>query len=33
MDTKESKYNWSELAYKIDPELSAPVREYGTRKR
>ena len=28
MNTKESQYNWSELAYKIDPELSAPVKQY-----
>ena len=28
MNTKESEYNWSELAYKIDPELSAPVKQY-----
>ena len=28
MKEKLSKYNWSELAYKIDPELSAPVVTY-----
>ena len=28
MDKKVSTYNWSELAYKIDPELSAPVATY-----
>ena len=28
MNTKETQYNWSELAYKIDPELSAPVKQY-----
>jgi len=28
MTQKETKWNWSEEAYKIDPELSAPVVTY-----
>jgi len=27
-NTKETQYNWSELCYKIDPELISPVRQY-----
>jgi len=36
MNTKESQYNWSELAYKIDPRriFYKPKKrnKYGTRK-
>ena len=28
MNTKETKYNWGEIAYKVDPELSSPVVTY-----
>jgi len=28
MNTKETQYNWSEIAYKVDPELRAPVITY-----
>jgi len=28
MSKKETQFNWSELCYKIDPELSSPVKQY-----
>ena len=28
MSKKETQYNWFEMCYKIDPELSAPVKQY-----
>tara|TARA_R110002020_G_scaffold5400_1_gene22561 strand:+ start:1094 stop:1252 length:159 start_codon:yes stop_codon:yes gene_type:complete len=28
MDKKERQWNWSEEAYKIDPQLSAPTVQY-----
>jgi hypothetical protein len=44
MKNNETKYQWSELAYKVDPELKSPVgnrlfykdkkrNKYGSRKK